>query len=91
MAKYRYHNALQFDFNLMMKFSQYFGAGLSYRTNDALIALININATKQFAITYSFGIPLSPMLKYNSGSHELSFKYNMLFKTSLSSPRFLGF
>jgi len=91
LAKYRYKEKLQFDFNLMLKFSQYFGAGISYRTNDALIALININVTKQFAIMYSFGMPLSPIFKYNSGSHELSLKYNMLFKTGLSSPRFLGF
>jgi len=91
LAKYRFDNPLQLDFNLMMKFSQHFGAGISYRTNDALIALININASKQFAIMYSFGMPLSPIFKYNSGTHELSLKYNMLFKTSLSSPRFLGF
>lgn len=91
LAKYRFDQPLQFDFNLMMKFSQYFGAGLSYRTNDEIMALININATKQFAIMYSFGMPISPILKYNNGSHELSLKYNMLFKTPLSSPRFLGF
>ena len=91
LTKYRIDNPLQADMNLMVKFSQHFGAGFSYRTNDALIALVNINATKQFAIMYSFGMPISPIFKYNSGSHELSLKYNMLYKTSMSSPRFLGF
>jgi len=91
LTKYRINNPVQVDFNMMMKFSNHFGAGISYRTNDALIALININATKQFAIMYSFGMPISPIFKYSSGSHELSLKYNMLYKTSLGSPRFLGF
>lgn len=91
LTKYRIDNPLQVDLNLMVKFSQHFGAGISYRTNDALIALVNINATKQFSIMYSFGMPISPIFKYSSGCHELSLKYNMLYKTSMSSPRFLGF
>ena len=91
LAKYKADSKLQFDFNLMSTFNERIDVGLSYRTNEAIIGLFKINATKQLAFMYSFGLPLSPILKYTYGSHELSVKYNFIYKAPISSPRFLGF
>lgn len=91
LGKYKADSPLQFDFNLMSTFNERIDIGLSYRTNEAIVGLFKINATKQFSIMYSFGLPLSPILKYTYGSHELSLKYNFIYSAPLASPRFVGF
>jgi len=91
LGKYKPDSPLQFDFNLMSTISESIDIGLSYRTSEAIVALFKLSANKQLSFMYSVGVPLSPILKNTFGSHELSVKYNFLYKTQISSPRFLGF
>lgn len=91
LAKYKADSKMQFDFNLMSMLNENIEVGLSYRTSEAIVGLVKVNANKQFSIMYSFGLPLSPILRYTYGSHELSLKYNFLYKGPIASPRFLGF
>lgn len=91
LSKYRSDSPMQFDFNLMAAFDQKIEVGLSYRTQEALVALFKVKARDHFSIMYSFGFPLSPIYRYTYGSHELSVKYNFYYKTPITSPRFLGF
>ncbi|MCG8573582.1 MAG: type IX secretion system membrane protein PorP/SprF [Flavobacteriales bacterium] len=90
LLKYRYNNPLQTDFNLVLTANKVVDIGLSYRTDEALIALLEIRPTKQFSFMYSLGFPLSPLWRYTYGSHEFSLKYNFLYKSKMSGPRFLG-
>ncbi|MBN4072899.1 type IX secretion system membrane protein PorP/SprF [Crocinitomix catalasitica] len=90
LFKYRYDARLQADINAMFTFNEKMDIGLSYRTEEALIVLIELRANKQFSFMYSFGFPLSPLWKYTFGSHEFSLKYTFLYKTKIASPRFLG-
>ena len=90
LAKMRLKTKPQFDFNLMTSFNETFDFGLSYRTQEAIIGLVQFNINQQFSIMYSGGAPLSPILKYTFGSHELSLKYTFKYKTQITSPRFLG-
>lgn len=91
LGKYKADSQIQFDINLMATFNKSIEAGLSYRTKEAIVGLIKINATDQLSFMYSFGLPLSPIFKYSFGSHEISVKYNFLYKSAITSPRFLGF
>ena len=91
LGKFKPDSKFQMDMNLMAKFNESIDLGLSYRTQEAIVGLVKINANKQLSFMYSFGLPLSPILKYTYGSHELSVKYNFLYKSSLVSPRFLGY
>ena len=90
LTKYRINAAPQFDFNLMSKLNKTIEIGASYRTSEAIIGLVKVNITEQFSFMYSAGIPLNSILKYTFGSHELSLKYNFLYKSKMTSPRFLG-
>jgi len=90
LLKYRYDARPQADFNMMYSFNEAIDLGLSYRTEEALIALLEVRPTKQFAFMYSFGFPLNPLWKYTYGSHEFSLKYQFKYKTSITSPRYLG-
>lgn len=91
LVKYRGDARPQVDINLMYLIHEKVDIGLSYRTEEAIIALCELRATKQFSLMYSFGMPLSSVIRYQYGSHELSLKYNFMYKTKMTSPRFLGY
>ncbi|MCH2236117.1 MAG: PorP/SprF family type IX secretion system membrane protein [Crocinitomicaceae bacterium] len=90
LTKYRVGLPPQVDINLMARFNEGITAGLSYRTQEALVALFQVNFSNQFSFMYSFGLPVNQFISYTYGSHEIGFKYNFLYKTKISNPRFLG-
>jgi len=91
LLRYHYQNPLQFDINLMAKVHKNFSVGFSYRYIESLLVLFKVRITDQLSFMYSFGTPLTTLNKATYGSHEISLKYNFLFKKSnVASPRFLG-
>jgi type IX secretion system PorP/SprF family membrane protein len=90
LMKYRANTRMQADFNVKVIFNDALDIGVSYRTEEAVIGMIEIRAGKQLSFMYSFGAPISPILKHTLGSHELGVKYTFLFKTLIENPRFLG-
>jgi len=91
LLKYKLDSPLQADINLMASLNRTLELGLSYRTSEAIIVLSKLNINNQFAIMYSFGLPMSELIQHTYGSHELSLKYTFLYKSDITSPRFLGF
>lgn len=91
LLKYKADSRLQLDMNLMMVVNNYFETGISFRTQEALVALFKISPNDQLSFMYSFGLPISPIIRHSYGSHEISLKYNFMYKTPITSPRFLGF
>lgn len=90
LLKFRANNRLQIDFNAKLKLNPIFDVGLSYRTEEALIGMFEAKVTNQFSLMYSFGMPLSTIAKTSFGSHELSVKYNFVYKSNSEGPRFSG-
>lgn len=90
LMKFRRNNRPQVDFNAKLKLNPVFQVGLSYRTEEAIIGMFEARATNQLSVMYSFGMPISSIAKSTYGSHELSIKYNFLYKSTTQSPRFLG-
>jgi len=91
LLRYHYQNPLQFDINLMAKVHDRFSFGFSYRYIESIIVLFKVGITEQLSLMYSFGTPLTSLNKATYGSHEISLKYNFLFKKSnVRNPRFLG-
>ncbi|ALI98383.1 PorP/SprF family type IX secretion system membrane protein [Rufibacter tibetensis] len=46
-------------------------AGLSFRTQDALIGLVGAQFQQRYQVSYSYDITVSPLRHQSSGSHEL--------------------
>lgn len=90
LAKYHAGANMQFDINMMVLLNEAIDVGLSYRTQEAIVGLIEYRASDQLGVMYSFGFPLNPLGQYTYGSHEVSVKYNFLYKTGIQGPRFLG-
>lgn len=90
LLKMRANNRPQIDVNAKLKLNSLFDIGISYRTEEALIGMFEVKATNQFHVMYSFGVPISAIVKNTFGSHELSLKYNFVYKSNSQGPRFSG-
>jgi type IX secretion system PorP/SprF family membrane protein len=66
----------QLDFNLKAIYQKNYWFGLSYRTQDALIALLGIKINNYY-IGYGFDYTLSKIMDYSSGSHEIMIGINL--------------
>lgn len=63
--------------------------GLGYRYKDAMSFLLGITLKKAFFIGYSYDATLTKLRGFNSGSHDIIFKYSLLTKEQgARSPRF---
>jgi type IX secretion system PorP/SprF family membrane protein len=63
--------------------------GIGHRFGDSFSALLQFQATSQLRIGYSFDQTLSRLARYNSGSHEIMFSYDFVFKKDkIISPRY---
>jgi type IX secretion system PorP/SprF family membrane protein len=80
---------LQVDVNANAWFYDRFAVGVSYRTGDAVLGMIEIQANNQFRIGYAYDYTISELTRYNSGSHELMLRYELGFRRNrIISPRY---
>lgn len=61
--------------NTNLRYNKRFWGGVSYTVGGALTALFGIEMLNGIMIGYSYDFELSPLLKYNSGSHEITVRY----------------
>lgn len=63
--------------------------GVSYRWDDSFSGLIGFNITPRLEMGYAYDYTITALQSYNSGSHEIFFRYQFI-KTinKLKSPRF---
>lgn len=68
---------IQLDLNAMFYYDDRFGAGIQYRTGDAIVAIVKINIMEQFRIAYSYDISISGLSNVAGSSHELIISYGI--------------
>ena len=61
--------------NTNVRYNKRFWGGVSYTVGGALTALFGIEMLNGILIGYSYDFELSPLMKYNSGSHEVTVRY----------------
>lgn len=61
---------LAVDLNARLKYQDLIWAGVSYRLNDAAVAMVGFNY-EQLAVGYSYDVGVSRLGPYHSGSHEI--------------------
>ena len=66
----------QAEATLRMRYNKFITAGVGYRWNDAVMAMIGAEF-KNFYIGYAFDYPISKMSKATMGSHEIFLGYNV--------------
>jgi type IX secretion system PorP/SprF family membrane protein len=65
----------QIYLNTNLRYNKRFWGGVSYSVGGALTALFGVELINGIMIGYSYDFELSPLLKYNSGSHEVTVRY----------------
>ena len=88
LVKYIQNSPVQCDLNATLIIQDKFWIGASYRTLDAVVGLFEFHANDQFRIAYSFDQPITGLRRVNSGSHELSLRYEFGYKVKGMSPRY---
>ena len=75
LFKYVSGAPLEADLNLNAWINDKYGAGISYRTNDAIVAMVEIQITPKIRAGYAFDYTVSKLNDYNNGTHELMLRY----------------
>ncbi|MBC8053217.1 MAG: type IX secretion system membrane protein PorP/SprF [Sphingobacteriaceae bacterium] len=80
---------LEADLNASVWIKDILCLGAQYRTNADLSGLIEIQASPQFRLGYSYDHSTTPLSKYNSGSHEIMLRYEFGFqRDKVLTPRY---
>jgi type IX secretion system PorP/SprF family membrane protein len=77
------------DLNLNFGYNEVLWLGVSFRSEKAVVALVQYSITNYFKLGYSYDFTLNRLGNYESGSHELVIGFNFnLFQSQMLSPRF---
>ena len=71
------------DLGLKAEFQEKITAGLSYRTNDAVVILAGVKIKNLFTIAYAYDFVISKLRKYNSGSHDIILAFDIISKKDI--------
>lgn len=67
--------SLQEDFNLNMWIEDLLCLGVSYRTQDAVIFMFELQLTEELRFGYSYDYTISDLKEYSKGTHEFMIRY----------------
>ena len=80
---------IEADLNMNVWLKDMLGLGGSYRTGDAFVGMVEIQATDNLRFGYAYDMPFSPLKYFAKGSHELMIRYELgNFKTRIKSTRY---
>lgn len=80
---------LELDMNLNLWMYDKLALGVSYRTGDAAVGMIELQAAPNFRIGYAYDYSISALRYFHSGSHELILRYEFGFtKDKILTPRY---
>jgi type IX secretion system PorP/SprF family membrane protein len=80
---------MQMDFNSNFWYDETIGLGFSYRTNDAITAMIQIQVAKQWRIGYAYDYITSSLSRYATGNNEVMLRYELRKKNNkIITPRY---
>jgi len=80
---------IEADLNMNLWLKDLLGIGGSYRTGDAFVGMIELQATQKIRFGYAYDMPFNPLKYFTKGSHELMLRYEFgNFKTKIKSTRY---
>lgn len=80
---------VELDVNLNLWMYDRLALGVSYRTGDAAVGMIELQAAPNFRIGYAYDYGLTDLNYFHSGSHELILRYEFGYaKDKILTPRY---
>ena len=68
---------ISFDLNTIVVLYDAVGLGCSYRLEDAVVALFELQLNENFHVGYAYDITTSALRQYSNGTHELMINYRI--------------
>lgn len=88
LVKYFTSLPVSYDMNVSLTYRQVITAGVSYRANESIDALLRLQLTAKMQFGYAYDYPLQSDTNPNSVSHELMVNYVFKKNTrNIASPR----
>ena len=88
LLRYTPASGLQADINLSVILHNRIWAGASYRTADAVVAMVQVLPSNQWRIGYAYDLGVSALASIHHGSHELMLQYTFGYRVRVYDPRF---
>ena len=80
---------IEADINLNIWMKDILGLGGSYRTGDAYVGMVELQATPNLRIGYAYDVPFNPLKYFTRGSNELMLRFEFgNNKTKIKSTRY---
>lgn len=80
---------IQYDLTANFLIKEMIWAGISYRSNAAVAAIVGMQVSPQFLVSYSYDYGINAIQKYSQGSHEIGINYLFSFKgKKVVTPRY---
>ncbi len=80
---------LGIDINSNLWIKDILGIGISYRTSNALVGIVEVQLNSQLRFGYGYDYPLTKLSTVSSGSHEILVRYEFGFgRSDMKSPRY---
>ena len=80
-------NNTQLDLNATIIYREKIWLGTTFRTNGNLTTILQMQATRQLRLGYSYGYEISELSNYQHGSHEAIIIYRFKYLLEVASPR----
>jgi len=68
---------ITFDLTLITVLYDAVGIGVSYRLNDAVVGLFELQLNENFHVGYAYDITTSDLRQYSNGTHEIMLNYRI--------------
>ncbi|MBN1117717.1 MAG: type IX secretion system membrane protein PorP/SprF [Bacteroidales bacterium] len=88
LAKYYLNNGFQADIGAQLIYNDKISAGITYRSKNEISTLLQIAFTPQLKLTYNYDISTGIKFQTLGGSHEISLKFILDFRSRVIGPRF---
>jgi type IX secretion system PorP/SprF family membrane protein len=89
LVKYTKGGGPSLDLNASFLFKEKLWLGASWRSDDAMIFMVELWPTQQLRIGYAYDLTTSALRQVSTGSHELSLGFDFAFKKGkVVSPRY---
>jgi type IX secretion system PorP/SprF family membrane protein len=90
LIKYANNAPVNMDLNASFLFNNRIWLGASFRSGkNAMVFMVELQATSNLRIGYSYDASMGALKAYNGGSHEIMLSYDLnLFKSRVLTPRY---
>ncbi|MES2560867.1 MAG: type IX secretion system membrane protein PorP/SprF [Bacteroidota bacterium] len=80
---------IQLDANVNLWMYDVIALGISYRTGDAAVAMVELQAAPNFKVGYAYDQSITALRYFHSGSHEIMLRYEFGYKKDkIITPRY---